>query len=486
MTNNTANTLPLGTQGILYGGEEHLTETPYETVSPFNGKPAARAHLAGPAEVEQALASIARGFEVTKTLSGYERSVILERVSQGIADAQDAFAKAIALEAGKPIQTAEGEVSRAVFTFKVASEEARRIGGEVLPLDWLAGLDGSRADVRRVPLGPVTAITPFNFPLNLVAHKIAPAMAAGNPIALRPDHRTPTAAIMLGRVIQEAGWPSDGLAIMPTAVEHAAPFVEDDRSKLFSFTGSPNVGWMLKNNAGRKRVALELGGNAGTLVHRDADLDWAAERIAWGGFSYSGQSCISVQRVFVHEDVMDAFADKFVTRVKQMKTGDPMDPAVHFGPVIDQTAAERVVAWIAEAVDGGAKLLTGGEADGTLVEPTVLVGAAAHHKVVCEEVFGPVVTLLPFSDASDALRQIDDSDFGLQAGLFTNDYALIEEAFDTVEVGGLVVNDVSTFRVDHMPYGGVKASGFGKEGLRSAIHDMTEEKLLIHRKRPAS
>jgi glyceraldehyde-3-phosphate dehydrogenase (NADP+) len=486
MTHPDPDTLPLGTQGILHSGQEHFTGTPYETVSPFNDKPVAQAHLAGPAEVELALASIARGFHTTKRLSGHERSSILERVAAGIEGASAAFAQAIALEAGKPIGIAKGEVSRAVFTFKVASEEARRIGGEVLPLDWLPGLDGSRAEVRRVPLGPITAITPFNFPLNLVAHKIAPAMAAGNPIALRPDHRTPTAAVMLGRIIQDAGWPADGLAIMPTAVEHAAPFVQDDRSKLFTFTGSPTVGWMLKNQAGRKRVALELGGNAGTLVHHDADLDWAAERVAWGGFTYSGQSCISVQRVLVHEDVLDTFAEKLVDHLNEMKSGDPMDPTANFGPVIDRSAAERMVAWIHEAVEGGATLLTGGKATGALVEPTVLLGASKQHKVVCEEVFGPVVTLLPYSDAHQALKTIDDSDFGLQAGLFTNDYSLVETAFDTIEVGGLVVNDVSTFRVDHMPYGGVKASGFGKEGLRSAIHDMTEEKLLIHRKRPTS
>lgn len=475
---------PLGTVGLLIGGEERTPGEGYLTRSPFDGSVAARAHLGGADEVEAALASVHRGFDATRALPSWRRSEILAAVADTLERERDRFAEAIAREAGKPIGDAEGEAGRAAFTFRVASEEARRIGGEILPLDWLPGTDGSRAEIRRVPLGPVTAITPFNYPLNLVAHKVAPALAAGDPIALRPDARTPTASVLLGRAVLAAGWPADGLAVVPTEVEHAAPFVEDERPALFSFTGSPQVGWMLKNRAGRKRVTLELGGNAGTLVHHDADLDRAAERIAWGGFSYAGQSCISVQRVFVHADVADAFLERLAARMGELRLGDPLDPATDVGPVIDAASGQRIAAWLEEARRGGARVVVGGEVDGALVAPTVLTDVDDTHRVACEELFGPVLSVFPYRDAEEALRRMDDSDFGLQAGLFTNDYGLIERAFAALRVGGVVVGDVSTFRVDHMPYGGVKASGFGREGLRSAIHDMTEEKLLIHRSYP--
>lgn len=479
-----AGDLPLGEVGILVGGEELTPGEGYLTRSPYDGAPAAHAHLGGPAEVESALASVDRGFAATRAVAGWRRSEILATVSQVLRDDGEPFAQAIAREAGKPLRDARAETSRAAFTFQVAAEEARRIGGEILPLDWLPGMDGSRAEIRSVPLGPVTAITPFNYPLNLVAHKLAPAMAAGDSVALRPDARTPTAAVLLGRAILAAGWPEDGLAVVPTEVEHAAPFVEDERAKLFSFTGSPRVGWMLKSRAGRKRVTLELGGNAGTLVHHDADLAWAAERIAWGGFSYSGQSCISVQRVFVHEDVADAFEAMLIEKVGALRLGDPLDPATDVGPVVDRASAERIEAWLDEAVASGARVRVGGTVDGTLVAPTVLSDVDDAQRVACEEIFGPVLSLFRYRDAEAALARIDDSDFGLQAGLFTHDHDLIERAFERLAVGGVVVGDVSTFRVDHMPYGGVKSSGLGREGIRSAIEDMTERKLLVHRKRP--
>jgi glyceraldehyde-3-phosphate dehydrogenase (NADP+) len=473
---------PLGTVGVLIAGEERTPGDGYLTRSPYDGAPAAHAHLGGAQEVADALDAVTRAFAVTKRLPSYRRAEILAEVSAALTRDRERFAEAIAREAGKPIGAARGEADRAAFTFKVAAEEALRIGGEIVPLDWLPGMDGSRVEIRSVPLGPVSAITPFNYPLNLVAHKLAPALAAGDPIALRPDARTPTAAVLLGRAILEAGWPADGLAVVPTEVEHAAPFVEDDRLKLFSFTGSPRVGWMLKNRAGRKRVTLELGGNAGTIVHADADVARAVERIVWGGFSYSGQSCISVQRVFVHDDVYDELATRLAEAADALVTGDPMDPATDVGPVIDAASAERIASWLGEAKDAGATVLAGGTVDGTLVRPTVLADVDEAAKVVCEEVFGPVLSLLRYRDAEDALSRLDDSDFGLQAGLFTSDYDLIERAFERVEVGGLVVGDVSTFRVDHQPYGGVKASGFGREGIRSAIEDMTERKVLLHRK----
>ncbi len=473
---------PLGTVGLLIGGDERTPGDGYLTRSPYDGAPAAHAHLGGPDDVADALDAVERSFAVARRLSSHERSRILAEVSATLQRDRERFGEAIAREAGKPIGAARGEADRAAFTFQVASEEARRIGGEIVPLDWLPGMDGSRVEIRAVPLGPVSAITPFNYPLNLVAHKLAPAIAAGDPIALRPDARTPTAALLLGRAILAAGWPGDALAVVPTEVEHAAPFVEDDRLKLFSFTGSPRVGWMLKNRAGRKRVTLELGGNAGTIVHHDADLERAVERIVWGGFSYSGQSCISVQRVFVHDDVYDAFAQRLAERADGLVTGDPLDPATDVGPVIDRASADRIAGWLQEARDADATVLAGGTVEGTVVRPTVLADVDESQKVVCEEIFGPVLSLLRYRDAEDALARLDDSDFGLQAGLFTSDYDLIERAFERVDVGGLVVGDVSTFRVDHQPYGGVKASGFGREGVRSAIEDMTERKILIHRK----
>ncbi len=480
----TSEGIPLGTVGILVAGEERTPGGGYLTRSPYDDAPAAHAHLGGPEDVAAALEAVTTSFAATRSIPAWRRSEILAGIADRIERDADTFAEAIAREAGKPLDAARGEAHRAVFTFRVASEEARRIGGEVLPLDWLPGTDGSRADIRRVPIGPVSAITPFNYPLNLVAHKVAPALAAGCPIALRPDARTPTSAVLLGRAAIDAGWPSDAIAVVPTDVEHAAPFVEDDRIKLFSFTGSPRVGWMLKNRAGRKRVTLELGGNAGTLVHHDADLERAVDRIIWGGFSYSGQSCISVQRVFVHDAVYERFSTMLAERVAAMVTGDPLDSSTDVGPVIDRHSAERISVWIDEARQAGATVLAGGTVDGTVVHPTVLTDVAPDQKVVCEEVFGPVLSLIRYEDAEDALAQMDDSDFGLQAGLFTNDYALIERAFERLEVGGIVVGDVSTFRVDHMPYGGVKSSGFGREGIRSAIEDMTESKLLIHRRYP--
>ncbi len=468
-----------GEWGYLIDGRWETGDDPIEVRSPFDGRVIAVAHHGGPDAVERAIASVTDGFSATRALPAYRRSEVLLAISEGLEARTEDFAQALSAEAGKPIDAARGEVSRAVFTFRVASEEARRIYGEVLPLDWLPGNEGKRAQVLRVPLGPIAGITPFNYPLNLVAHKVAPAMAAGDSIVLRPDSQTPLSSLMLGELALEAGWPRGGIAVVPTRVEHAAPFVEDERIRMLSFTGSPGVGWMLKSRAGKKRVALELGGNAGTIVHHDADLAHAAERIAWGGFQYAGQSCISVQRVFVHDTVWDDFVAELVPQIQALVVGDPADDATDVGPVIDAGAAERIVAWVDEAVDQGATLLTGGSAEGTLVQPTVLAEVDPSMRVACEEIFGPVISLLRYTDVDDAIAKVDDSEFGLQAGLFTNDHAVVQRAFERLEVGGLIVGDVSTYRIDHMPYGGAKASGFGREGLRYAIEEMTEMKILV-------
>ncbi len=403
---------------------------------------------------------------------------MLEKISAGIAARREEFAQTIALEAGKPIRTARLEVDRAVFTFKIAAEESKRIYGEVVPLDWIPGTEGREAQVRRVPLGPVVGISPFNFPINLVAHKVAPALAAGDPIILRPASQTPVSALKLAEIIHGSGWPFEAFSVLPSTTNDAAPLIEDDRIRHLTFTGSPAVGWSLKSRAGRKRLTLELGGNAGVIVHRDADVPYAAERVAWGGFSYAGQSCISVQRVYVHADVYESFARDFVSRVKSLKVGDPLDEGTDVGPVIDQGAAERVEAWVAEAQKSGATVLAGGTRNGNLWQPTVLSGITPEMRVSCQEVFAPLVGLYRYTDVRQAIAAVDEGDFGLQAGLFTQDLNVVKQAFDDIEVGGLMVNDVSTFRIDHMPYGGVKQSGFGREGLRYAIEEMSELKLL--------
>ena len=468
----------LGELGIVLDGDQLWTGETYEVRSPYDGAPVAVVHRAGPDDVERAIAGAVEAFATTRRLPSWQREQILEGISAGIAERREELARAIALEAGKPIRTARIEVDRAIFTFSVAAEESKRIYGEIVPLDWLPGNDGREAMIRRVPLGPIAGITPFNFPLNLVAHKVAPALAAGNPILLRPASQTPCSSLALGQIVLEAGWPQGAIAVLPCSTETARPLVEDERIKLLTFTGSPLVGWGLKSRAGRKRVTLELGGNAAVIVNDDADVAYAAERVAWGGFAYAGQTCISVQRVYVHEKVYDDFARELVRRVEALAVGDPLDEATDVGPVIDNSNADRIEEWLEEAKAAGATVLTGGERDGNLWRPTVVENASEDLRVSCGEVFAPFVGLYRFSEVQEAIDAAGRSEFGLQAGIFTNDMRVVEDAFDRIEVGGLMVNDVSSFRIDHMPYGGVKSSGLGREGLRYAIKEMTETKLL--------
>ena len=469
----------LGEYGVLIGGEWLKTGDAIEVHSPYDDSLVAIVHRAGPEEIEASIAKATEAFKVTRKLPSWRRAEVLESISNGIASRHEEFARTIALEAGKPIQTARAEVDRAVFTFKIAAEESKRIYGQVVPLDWLPGTEGRIGYVRRVPLGPVVGISPFNFPLNLVAHKVAPALAVGNPIIMRPASQTPVSSLKLAELVLESGWPEAGIAVVPCTTQNANPLVEDNRIKKLTFTGSPAVGWALKARAGMKKVTLELGGNAGVIVHHDADVAYAAQRVAWGGFSYAGQSCISVQRIYVHTDVYEGFVDELIPRVQALKLGDPLDDATDVGPLIDAGAAERIEAWLAEAVSGGAEVLVGGKREGTLFQPTVLASLREDMSISCQEVFGPVVGLYAYQDVDTAIRAVDDSDFGLQAGLFTRDAKLIRKAFNEINVGGLMVNDVSTFRVDHMPYGGAKMSGEGREGLRYAIEAMTAMKLLM-------
>lgn len=470
----------LGEYGALVNGGWLMTGTAIEVRSPYDQSLVAVVHRAGPEEVETAIQAAHDVFKTVRKMPNWQRSEILEQISAGIKARKEEFVKAMALEAGKPLAAARGEVDRAIFTFKVAAEEAKRIYGEIVPLDWLPGRENRVAEIHRVPRGPVVGISPFNYPLNLVAHKVAPAIAAGCPIIIRPASQTPVCAILLAEIVLETDWPAAAIQVFSTATKDANPLVEDPRIKKLTFTGSPAVGWDLKSRAGMKPVTLELGGNAGTIIHSDADLAFASTRVAAGAFSYAGQSCISVQRVYLHEDIAEEFTNMLVEKVNALVAGDPLDEATDVGPIIDTGSADRIGEWLEEAKAGGAQILTGGNREGNVWEPTVLTNVEETMNVSCQEVFGPLVSLFTYSDVNDAIQRVDDSDYGLQAGLFTHDRRIIAKAFDEIEVGGLMVNEVSAWRVDHMPYGGAKASGFGREGLRYAIEEMTEMKLLTY------
>ena len=441
--------------------------------------PAGATYRAMPEQYEEAVEAAVRAFEVTRRMPAYERGAMLRRISAGISERREELGRLISLEAGKPIRDALVEVDRAALTFRLGGEEAERMYGETIPLDLMASSKGRIGVTRRFPVGPVAAISPFNFPLNLAAHKISPALAAGCTVVLKPPSKDPLVMLTIGEIIEQAGVPEGAVSILPMARELGDRMVSDDRFKLLTFTGSPAVGWAMKAKAGRKRVVLELGGNAGVIVDRTANLDWAVRRILVGAFSYSGQVCISVQRIFVHADVMDAFLEQFIAGAKALRLGDPTDPATDLGPMVDEKAALRTQDWVDEAVRMGGRVLLGGKADGTFFPPTVLVDTPVEAKVCSAEAFAPLVVVFPFNDIGDAIRQVNASFFGLQAGIFTNDLANSWQAFNEVEAGGVIVNDIPTYRIDHMPYGGVKDSGLGREGLRWSIEDMTELRIMV-------
>jgi acyl-CoA reductase-like NAD-dependent aldehyde dehydrogenase len=473
----------LGSFPALVAGRKVETGREVDIRSPWDGSLVGVVHRSGPDEIEQAIAGAASAFETTRRLASWEREAVLERVAAAIANQREELARTVALEGGKPLKHARLEADRAAFAFRIAAEEAKRIYGEIVPLDWIPGNEGRIAHVRRVPIGPVAGITPFNFPLMLVAHKIAPALAAGDPIVVRPASQTPIAALRLAELVLEAGWPEGGISVVPSTTDDAAPLVEDHRIKLLTFTGSPAVGWALKARAGRKRVTLELGGNAPVIVDRGTDPTYAAERIAWGATVQSGQSCISVQRVYVHDALWDEVVPAIVERMTNFAAGDPLDESTDVGPLVDEAAAERVEAWVSDARAGGARVLCGGERDGMLWQPTVLTDVQEEMQVSCGEVFAPLLSVFRFERIEDAIAAAGSGDFGLQAGLFTNDLRVVDLAFEELETGGVMVNDVPTFRVDHMPYGGIKESGFGREGPRYAIEEMTEMKLVTFNRR---
>ena len=469
----------VATHGFLLDGKWVEDGDVYEVKAPYDGAVVARVVQGRRAHAEAAITSAVKAFGTTRRLPAFERQRMLRRVAEGISKRKEDFARTLCQEAGKPIKAARTEVERAIFTFTIAAEESTRIYGEYLPLDWQEYTAGRWGIVKRFPLGPIAGITPFNFPLNLVAHKVAPAIASGCSMVLKPAPQTPLCSLLLGEVVQQAGWPDGALNVLPLSNEDAGLLVTDERIKLISFTGSASVGWQIKKNSGKKKVILELGGNAGVIIHTDADVEYAAERCVAGAFGYAGQTCISVQRILVQQSVYGKFVDLLLAGVKQLRVGDPMEETTDVGPVIRESDAQRVSDWIQEAVRGGARVLTGGTRRGSLIEPTVMTGTKLDMKVNCQEIFGPVVTVEPYGEFDEALRHINSSPYGLQAGIFTRDAKLMFQAYEELEVGGLLAGDVPTFRIDHMPYGGVKDSGIGREGLRYAIEEMTEPKLMV-------
>lgn len=463
----------------LIGGQWRSTKESYELKSPYSQEIIALVSRPDHSEALEAVESAHRAFATTREMPTWRRAEVLRAISDGIRERHEELSQTLAQEAGKPIKQARGEVNRAANTFWVAMEEAKRVEGEVMSLDWVEGHEDRLGIVRRYPVGPMLGISPFNFPLNLVAHKVAPSIAVGAPLIIKPASQTPLSSLKLGEIVLEAGWPPEAFSVLPCSGSVAETILQDDRIKKLTFTGSPEVGWHLKGLVPKKRVTLELGGNAGVIVHSDTDVGFAAKRCRLGSFAYAGQICISVQRMFIHQPVYDEFLERFLEEVSQIAVGDPMDEQTEVGPLIDLQAAARIDEWVSEAVDGGATVLTGGKRKGTMMEPTVLSGVKPEMKVSCMEVFGPVVTVQPYGEFMEAVHAVNDSVYGLQAGVFSNDLKSVHKAFDTLEVGGVIVNDIPTYRVDHMPYGGVKESGFGREGLKYAIEEMTEMRLMV-------
>ena len=465
--------------GCFLNGKWVVTENRLPILSPWSNEVVGEVCLAGAAEWEAAIVAAQEAALVLKKMSSHQRQQLLAALVAGVKARQEELAQGIVAEGGKPVTYARAEMARGVTTLSLAAEEAGRIGGEVLPLDLAAATPGRWGFTRRFPLGPVLGITPFNFPFNLAIHKVGPALAAGNPIILKPPSKTPLTALKLAEIYEQAGLPAGGLQVLPSPTALTEKAVADDRLKALSFTGSAAVGWHLKSVAGRKRVILELGGNAACIVDADADLPDAARRAAVGSFAHAGQVCIAVQRLLVHRDVYEAFKEIFLDTIhREIVVGDPSLEETVVGPFIDAAAADKVRAWVKEALDGGARMIAGNLGAGQLMPPVVLENVSREMKVWNREIFGPVATLTPYGDFAEALALANDSEYGLQAGVFTNNLAHAWQAFETLEVGGVILNDAPIFRQDHMPYGGAKASGLGREGVRYAIEELTELRLL--------
>lgn len=441
----------------------------------------ARVPLADAALIDRAIEAAANAAPACAALRPYQRREILEHCVARFEERAEELADLLCREAGKPIKDSRGEVSRLIDTFRIAARESVAAHGEMLELEISARAKGYRGWTKRIPVGPCSFITPFNFPLNLVAHKVAPALATGCPFVLKPDSRTPLGALVMGEILAETDLPEGAFSILPCEVSEAEAFTTDERFKLLSFTGSPKVGWMLKSKAGKKKVVLELGGNAACVVDEGADLEDAADRIITGAFYQSGQSCVSVQRILAHCSIIDDLQDRLVARTRKLKTGNPLKEEVFIGPLIDHTSAERIESWIREAEQAGGELLVGGARDGTFVAPTLMRNVPRKEKLQQEEVFGPVAILDSFDSFDQAILQVNDSPYGIHAGVFTPRIDHAMQAWDELKVGGVLINEIPSWRVDNLPYGGVKDSGLGREGIRYAMDDMTEIRALVIR-----
>ncbi len=466
------------TYKMYLGGKWVDRKEKIDVVNPYDGVTVGRVAAASQEDYTKAIEIADKTFALTRELPAYKREETCKAIATGLEKNLERFSRMMCLELGKAYKDSKGEVLRAIGVFRAAAEEAKRIGGEILDMDWNAGAENRMGLVRRFPLGVLAGISPFNFPLNLVAHKIAPAIASGNTIVLKPASKTPIMALMLAELIDKTDHPKGAVSILPGSSKSSSPLLEDPRVKLITFTGSSEVGWWIKAHSGKKRVVLELGGNAGVAVADDTDLEYATTRLLYGGFASAGQSCISVQRIFVHEKVYDKFLALFKAKVKKLKVGDPLKKDTDIGTMVDSQSVDNTLENIRLAVRDGAKILTGGKRKGMVLEPTVLIDVTSKMDVCSKEAFAPLVVVSKYKDFKKVVDEINDSDYGLQAGVFTNRMNDIFYAFKHIDCGGVVINDVPTYRADHQPYGGMKNSGLGREGIRYTIEDMTDIKIL--------
>ena len=468
----------MNTHKLLIGGEWVESGEQFEVKNPYNDETVGVISAATPELLKLAVDKAEAGFQKTRTMSSAERSAVLGKIVVGIGQRIEELARTISLEAGKTIRDARTEVARSMNTFTIAAEEAKRFGGELMPLDLLPATKGRWGITRRFPIGVTLAISPFNFPLNLIAHKVAPAIAVGNPFIIKPSSATPITALKLSEIILEAGWPEEAISVTPCKGAVTESILKDPRLKKLSFTGSPEVGWRLKSLCGKMKITLELGGNAAVIVDEPASLEYAVNRCVLGAFSNAGQICISIQRIIIRSSLYDKFVEMFVSLARNLKMGDQLQETTDLGPMIDLASAEKAEFWVKQAVENGAEIIMGGQRNGTMFPPTILANVPRTQPAYCNEIFAPVALLSRYDDFDDALAEVNDSKYGLQAGVFTNDWKKAWKAFETLEVGGVIIGDIPTFRIDHMPYGGVKESGFGREGLRYAMEEMSELRLL--------
>lgn len=460
------------------GGEWVTKNKTIRVTSPYDDSETSIVAAAEPDDYSRAVELAAESFIQMRRLSSFAKETACLEIAAGIENARDTLARVITLEAGKTIRESQAEVSRAVGVFRTCAEEAKRIGGELIDLDWTAGNENRVGLVRRVPMGVIAGITPFNFPLNLVAHKVGPAIASGNCIVVKPASKTPQTALMLARIIDQSSLPKGAVSVLPGSAENASALIDDERVALISFTGSDAVGWGIKKRAWRKKVVLELGGNAGVIVAEDASIDWATTRLVTGAFGVAGQSCISVQRIFIHENIFEKTVKSLTEKTKALVIGDPLVQSTDIGAMIDKAAVDRAMALIGDALKSGAKLLTGGKSLGPVISPTLITLDDSSPELLNCEAFAPVATVQPYKDFASAIAMLNDTRFGLQAGVFSNRLDFIRQAFRDINCGGVIINDIPTWRADHMPYGGMKDSGVGREGVRYAMESMTDLKLL--------